>query len=273
MMKMGFSTLACPSWSLPQILRAAAEYGYDGVELRSVCNELDLWKLPDFQPRALGRTRKRIEDHAISISCVDTSACFHSPEAAERKRNFDLALRMAEIATGLGAPSIRVFGDRIQPGRSREETIKWIVDSLIELAERLKFQKVEVWLETHGDFATSADVGSILDKTAQGSIGMIWDPANAFAQIGEAPLLDAQAAGRIRHVHLKDLRRNAQCTSDYVLVGHGEFPFETMFESLVQISYEGFVSFEWEKHWHPELASPEVALPSFIEWWKRREAS
>ena len=272
-MKTSFSTLACPSWSLPQILRAAAEYGYDGVELRSVCNELDLWKLPDFQPGALASTRKRIEDHAVSISCVDTSACFHSPDAAERKNNFDLALRMAEIATELGAASIRVFGDRIQPGRSREETTRWIVDSLIQLAERLKSQDVEVWLETHGDFATAADVGSILDKTGEASIGVIWDPANAFAQIGEAPVLNAHAAGRISHVHLKDLRRNVQSTPDYVLVGQGEFPLETMFESLVQISYEGFVSFEWEKHWHPELAPPEMALPHFIEWWKRNEAS
>jgi sugar phosphate isomerase/epimerase len=243
------------------------------VELRSVCNELDLWKLPDFQPGALASTRKRIEDHAISISCVDTSACFHSPDAAERRSNFNLALRMAEIATELGATSIRVLGDRFQPGRSREETTKWIVDSLIQLAERLKLQKVEVWLETHGDFATAADVGSILDKTGEASIGVIWDPANAFAQIGEAPILNVEMAGRIRHVHLKDLRRDVQSTPDYVLVGQGEFPLETMFESLVQISYEGFVSFEWEKHWHPELAPPEIALPHFIEWWKRREAS
>ena len=273
MMKTSFSTLACPSWNLTQILGAASDYGYDGVELRAVCNELDLWKLPDFQPRALERTRKRIEDHAISISCVDTSACFHSPEAAERKSNVDLALRMADIAMGLGAPSIRVFGDRIQPERSREETTKWIVDSLMQLAERLELQDVEIWLETHGDFATASDIGAILDKTDKGSIGVIWDPANAFAQNGEDPVILAEMTDRIRHVHLKDLRRDVQCIPGYVLVGHGEFPFETMFESLVQIGYEGFVSFEWEKHWHPELAPPEVALPDFIDWWKRREAS
>jgi sugar phosphate isomerase/epimerase len=273
MIKTSFSTLACPSWSLPQILRAAAEYGYDGVELRSVCNELDLWKLPDFQRSALGRTRKRIEDANTLISCVDTSACFHSPEAAERKTNFDLALRMAEIAAELGAPSIRVFGDRIQPGCSREETAAWIGDSLIQLAERLRADNVEVWFETHGDFAAAAHVCEVLDRVDEGLIGVIWDPANAFAQIGEEPVIRAEMADRIRHVHLKDLRRNSHSTPDYVLAGEGEFPFETMFASLARINYEGFVSFEWEKHWHPELAPPEVALPSFVEWWKGKEAS
>ena len=272
-MKTSFSTLACPHWSLPQILQAAVNYGYDGVELRVVCDEVDLWNLAEFQASALASTRKQIDDHDILISCVDTSACFHSPEAAERKSNFDLALRMAKIASELGAHSIRIFGDRVQPGCSREETAEWIADSLIQLAELLRPENVEVWLETHGDFAAMANVCEILDQINDRLIGVIWDPANAFAQCGEAPLIPDRMTTRIRHVHLKDVRRTDRSTTQYVPTGEGDFPFKTMFESLARIDYEGFVSFEWEKHWHPELAPPEVALPSFIEWWKRREAS
>jgi sugar phosphate isomerase/epimerase len=272
-MKTSFSTLACPHWSLPQILQAAVNYGYEGVELRVVSNEVDLWKLPEFQASALSRTRKHIEGHHVLVSCVDTSACFHSPEAAERKSNLDLALRMAEIAVGLGARSIRVFGDSIQPGCSRQETAAWIADSLVQLAERLRLENVEVWLETHGDFAAMANVCEILDQISDRLIGVIWDPANAFAQIGEEPIVAPGMSTRIRHVHLKDLRRNIKGAPEYVLTGQGEFPFETMFDSLARIHYDGFVSFEWEKHWHPEVASPDVALPGFIEWWKSREAS
>ena len=273
MMKTSFSTLACPHWSLPQVLHAAVNYGYDGVELRVLSNELDLWKLPEFQPSIRSDTRKQIDDHGTLISCVDTSACFHSPDATERQRNFDAALRMADLAAELGASSIRVFGDRIQSGCSRQESAKWIADSLIQLAQRLSPEKVEVWLETHGDFATSADVSEILDQIDAGLVGVIWDPANAFAQTGEAPLISDGMATRIRHVHLKDLQRTVQGPTQYVLTGEGNFPFKTMFKSLARIDYRGFISFEWEKHWHPELASPEIALPGFIEWWKSREAS
>jgi sugar phosphate isomerase/epimerase len=273
MMKTSFSTLACPDWSLKQALQAAVNYGYDGVELRVLSNELDLWKLPEFQPSARVDTRKQIDDHGILIPCVGTSACFHSPELIERQRNFDAALRMAELAAELDASSIRVFGDRVQSGCSREESAKWIADSLIELSERLRPEKVEVWLETHGDFATAAGVNEILGQIDEGLIGLIWDPANAFAQIGEAPLISNEMTTRIRHVHLKDLRRNVQHTPQYVPTGEGEFPFKIMFESLALIDYEDFISFEWEKHWHPELAPPQVALPSFIEWWKSRRAS
>ncbi len=53
--------------------------------------------------------------------------------------------------------------------------------------------------------------------------------------------------------------------------GEGAFPFDKMFKSLAEISFSGFVYFEWEKLWHPELVAPEVALPHFINWWKRWE--
>jgi len=273
MTKTSFSTLACPDWTLKQALQAAVSYGYDGVELRILSNELDLWKLPEFQPTVRKHTRKLIEDQGICIPCVGTSACFHSPDVKERKRNSESALRMAEVAADLGAGSIRVFGDRVQPGCSRQESAKWIADSLVELAEQLKPDKVEVWLETHGDFATAGGVSEILNQIDEGPIGVIWDPANAFAQIGEAPLISEVMATHIRHVHLKDLQRSVQGPPKYVLTGEGDFPFETMFESLSRIKYREFVSFEWEKHWHPELAPADVSLPCFIEWWKSRRAS
>jgi sugar phosphate isomerase/epimerase len=185
----------------------------------------------------------------------------------------DSALRMAEVAAGLGSPSIRVFGDRIQPGSERKQTAAWIVDSLTKLADRLKSSGVQVWLETHGDFASAADVNELFTQLDCAQVGIIWDPANAFEQDGEAPLILPQMSSRIWHVHLKDLARNAQGSTSYALTGEGDFPFNTMFASLAAIGFDGFVSFEWEKLWHPELATPEIALPHFIKWWKSREAA
>jgi fatty-acyl-CoA synthase len=44
-----------------------------------------------------------------------------------------------------------------------------------------------------------------------------------------------------------------------------------MFASLAEIGFDRYVSFEWEKLWHPELVAPEVALPHFIRWWNSME--
>jgi hypothetical protein len=35
--------------------------------------------------------------------------------------------------------------------------------------------------------------------------------------------------------------------------------------ALHQIGYDGWLSVEWEKHWHPEIAEPEIALPQHVE--------
>src|SRR5664279_2747323 len=270
MMKTSFSTLACPDWSLAEILHGASTYGYDGVELRVVSHELDLWNLPEFQPGSLSSTRTRIEDHNLVVASMCSSACFHSPDVQELERNFDAVLRMAEVAAGLGAPSIRVFGDRIQPGGDREETAARIAEWLTRLADRLKDTGIHVWLETHGDFARSVDVEEIFAQIDHSQVGIIWDPANAFEQNREAPLIPPRLSSRIRHVHVKDLIRELP-SARYVLTGEGEFPFETMFAALAAIGFEDFVSFEWEKLWHSELIAPEIALPHFIQWWKSRE--
>jgi sugar phosphate isomerase/epimerase len=271
MMKISFSTLACPDWNLSEILVAASRYGYDGVELRVVSRELDLWKLPEFKASALAATRRAVESHGLAVPVVDSSACFHSPDVQERNRNFDSVLRMAEVAAGLGAPAIRVFGDRIQPGNERRQTAAWIADSLDRLDEKLQPQGVQVWLETHGDFAAAADVSDILSRLSSTEVGIIWDPANAFDQHGEMPQIPPQMASRVRHFHLKDLLRDVQGSSHYVLTGEGEVPLDTMIAALARIGFDGFASFEWEKLWHPELATAEIALTHFASWWKSRE--
>jgi sugar phosphate isomerase/epimerase len=35
-MKLAFTTLACPGWSLDQAVAAARQYGYEGLELRLI---------------------------------------------------------------------------------------------------------------------------------------------------------------------------------------------------------------------------------------------
>ena len=48
-MKISFSTLACPDWTLAADHRhRVTSAGYDGIELRFIENEDSLWKLPAF---------------------------------------------------------------------------------------------------------------------------------------------------------------------------------------------------------------------------------
>ena len=265
-MKISFSTLACPEWNLSQVLELAIRSGYNGVELRFLEGEDSLWKLPVFQGAGLQATKRHISESGLAISCVDTSCRFDSPEKSEREKWIMEGERMAELAAQLGAPGIRVFGDRIHAQADRECTTSWIVESLTLLTRKMRNSGVEIWLETHGDFASAVDVQSILSQCP--GVGLVWDPVAAFIENGEAALDHGLALSRaIRHTHIKDVRRlNADWIP--VLTGEGEFPLFNIRTVLENINYSGFLSFEWEKKWHRSIENARVAVPHFANWFR-----
>ena len=264
-MKLAFSTLGCPDWELREIVAAARNWGYDGVELRAVGGSLDLLDLAEFAPAQLATTRAYFEDAGIEICCVDTSCAFHSADQNERGNQVKIALGHADLAARLGASLIRVFPDRIQAGAEREATRDWIVTSLCDVAERLP-DGVNVALETHGDFARAEYAAEIVTLANHPQVKLIWDVANSVAA-GD----DIQHAARVvqpylAHVHLRDARPVAGLEHWLpVLAGVGRVSFAEAVAALGELNYDGFVSFEWEKYWHPEIEAPGVALPDFID--------
>ncbi len=271
-MKVSFSTLACPSWSLARIVDGAGRFGYDGIELRFVEGDDALWSRAELTGSGLVETRARLRDAGLEIACVDSRNFFHHPPGPERTKALDEARRYLELAARLGAGGIRVFGDRIQEGQDRDSTRRLIASALEELGPVAGAHGVEVWLESHGDFARSEDMLAVLELVTSPHVQMIWDPSNAF-EVGEEPADGwSRQSARIRHVHLKDVRRpgpeGAPNNRAWVpaLPGDGDFRPERVLHALAGARYAGWVSFEWEKKWYPTIEDPEVALPFFAKW-------
>lgn len=269
-MRISFSTLACPDWGIERIMELAARNAYDGIELRFVEGEGSLWRLPAFSGQALADTRRQIADRGLTIPCLDTGCFFHYPDLEERLKANEEGERMTDLAAALHSPGIRVFGDRTQAGATRAATIGWIAEGLRALAEIARPKGVEVWLETHGDFASSRGTLDILDSVPSSMVGTVWDPANCMATSGERPADGANALGsRIRHTHIKDLHRTGENSWLPVLTGEGDFPVLDVPLALQQQKYDRFISFEWEKKWSPQIADAEIAVPQFAQWWRK----
>ena len=118
-------------------------------------------------------------------------------------------------------------------------------------------------------------------------VGVLWDTHHPWRFYQEPPAITLANLGPwLRHTHWKDSvtlshqepSSPAELTpeeeeartlmsghrhADYVLFGGGEFPIADFVRLLKQANYDGWLSLEWEKMWHPELADPEVALPLF----------
>ena len=262
-MRLAFSTLGCPDWELDAVVEAARRHGYEAVELRALGGSLDLLGRPEFRPEAVAATRARLSAAGLSVCCVDSSCSFDSADAGERARQIELAAQHCELAAELAAPLVRVFPDRIPAGATRGETRERIVEGLREAARRAP-RGVRVGLETHGDFARGAAAAEILLAACHPNLALIWDVANSI-NAGDTMEEAARAvAPYLAHVHLRDaLPVPGQEHWRPVLAGRGEVPFDAAVDALRRTGYDGFISFEWEKYWQPDIEEPEVAIPDF----------
>lgn len=264
-MKLAFSTLGCPNWELDRIVEVARTLGYAAIELRALAGDLDLLARPEFQPETVAATSRWLTEQNISICCVDSSCTFDSLDPDERRRQVEVAIKHSELAAELGAPLIRVFPDMIQVGATRNETRDNIVASLREVARHVP-EGVRVGLETHGDFARGQAAAELVRLANHQNVVLIWDVANALAAGDSISETAVAVHSYLAHVHLRDARKVAGREHwQPVLAGHGAVSFGQTLDCLQKCGFEGYISFEWEKYWHPEIEEPDIAFPDFIK--------
>ncbi|MGI6611176.1 MAG: sugar phosphate isomerase/epimerase family protein [Limnochordia bacterium] len=259
-MKLCFSTLGCPDWSWSRVVEAAPRMGYDGLEIRGIQGEMHLPKAEPFLPHNIGNTMADLAKRGLSIACLGASSHFHGPNVDE---NVKEAKAYVDLAVRLRVRYVRVFGDKIPDPAKKEQTLQRVAASLRELGEYAAPQGVRILIETHGDFSRSQDLLDVLERVDNPYVGVLWDAHHPYRFCGEA-LADtfAQLGKYVFHVHLKDSVTTADGIR-YCLPGEGDVPLRKVIELLRSGAYQGWLSFEWEKRWHPELEEPEVALPAF----------
>ncbi|MGZ4114630.1 MAG: sugar phosphate isomerase/epimerase family protein [Actinomycetota bacterium] len=251
-MRLAFSTLACPEWPLERVLAAAAEYGYDGVELRMLDADLVSPAIPGERRRAV---RRAFERARVPLCCLDTSF-----EIADPGAELGEAVAYVELAADLGAPMIRLFGGA-PDGEAISATTMRVAGRLARLADHGRELGVTVALETHDSFASGEAAAGVV-RDAPPDVGIIWDTLNAFVTGEPAASTFAFVADRLLHVHVKDggippdLERNE-------LFGDGRVPLLDILRMLSSHRYEGWLSVEWEKRWQPSIPDADTALPQY----------
>ncbi len=258
-MKLAYSTLGCPNWSLEQIIAAAQHNGYEGLEIRMLNGEI---LPPTLDKDARDQVRSKSRAAGLKIICVDTSLRIATQDAEGKAAQIRDGIAFLEMAAEWESPFIRVFGGTPE-GTPVSDTIKVSAECLTTLAKRGQELGVTVLLETHDAFSSSATVMDVLNLAPEA--GALWDTLHPY-RVGEQPSETAECLGnRCLHVHVKDGRRGANDNWDLKLLGEGEVPIPTILATLHSRNYQGWLSVEWEKKWHPEIEEPEIAIPQHAE--------
>lgn len=257
----GFSTLGCPAWEWSKILDFAKENGFTSIELRGLRGNMDLPSRPEFSPERIAQSKKEVALHGLKISCVSSSAEMHEPDPQKHEQQLADARRFIDLASALGAPYVRVFGNKVEG--DRDAVIQRVSQSLRSLGEYAGPRKVTVIIESHGDFTNSPLLRAVLEGADSPHVALLWDANHTYVDGKEDPGFTVSQLGKyIRHTHLKDSVGRGDDVH-YVLTGRGEVPVKKQVAELVKIGYRGAYSFEWEKVWHPDLQEPEVAFPDY----------
>jgi sugar phosphate isomerase/epimerase len=258
----GFSTLGCPKWTWIQTLDFAAAHGFAAVELRGVLDQMDLSKVPEFQPDRLAQTKRELADRGLVVPDLGASINLHEQDQARKAAAMAETRRFIDLASAMGTPYVRVFGNEYPKGMERKAVLEYIGAGLRELGEYGRPRNVSVILESHGQFTDSPTLLELMQIANSPNVALLWDAHHTYVG-GEQPEATVAALGKyIRHTHLKDSVPDGK-DRRYVLTGTGEVPVKRQVAALARIGYRGYYSFEWEKRWHPEIAEPEVAFAQY----------
>ncbi len=267
MFKLGFSTIGCPDYGVDEVIALATGNGFDGIEIRHFRGTIDLVSLPEFTSD-IAETRRRFEDAGLQVVGINTSVRMNALDKAKRAEAMELARRNLAIATGLGAPYLRVFGGPIPKDQDREATLDAIAEGLGEVADLTAASGVTTLIETHDDFCTSEGVLDLYARGASDNLKVLWDTLHSYRHGEAGEVTWAALADRIRLVHVKDANKATPEAFDFALTGEGNIPVAGFVEILRNNGFDGFLNFEWERGWHPEIEPPEVAIPHFARFMK-----
>jgi sugar phosphate isomerase/epimerase len=272
-MKLSFTTLGCPKWDVPTVVTRARRYGFDAVDFHGLGEQLDVTLLPEFTTQ-LQATGRMIREAGLLVSGVSSSIHLCSPD--QGAANVEEARRTIPVVKALGGQFVRVYGGGDIRRHGREGSVKIAGECMRRILALPGASDVHWVLETHDHWIASRDCMMLLEGIASPNVGLLWDIGHSPRYAGESVDTAFEVFGdNVRYTHFNDCRHDPdhpQALSDgwrYVTPGTGDIQLRRAVQLLHSAGYTGYLTFEHQKRWHPEMAEPEQILPAFAQWARR----
>jgi sugar phosphate isomerase/epimerase len=266
-MKLSFSTLGCPDWTIEQIAAKAREYGYDGVELRVHADGKHL--SPADAPDRAGRAGALFREAGVEIAALSAYAEYGSAEPAKAAENAGLTRALIRMACAAGAGMVRVYGGAGGKDEPLDRVADRVVRALRPLAAEAREAGVRLAIETHDVWNSGADLVKIVRGVGDPGLAVCFDIHNTLHVNHEWRESYALLKPHIAYCHIKDACPTINGGSRLVMVGAGELPLRDIVRQLKRDGFAGYLNLEWEKRWCPDLEPPERVFPQYL--WKMRQ--
>ncbi len=264
-MKLGFTTLGCLEWDLETILSKAQEYGFDGVDFRGYRDKMNIFELAEFSSD-LEKTVSMVKHSGIEVPCLSSSVKVMPPDGSNIEDQISELKSYACLCEAFGATMIRIFGGRFGKNTEEQAIIK-ATENLHKLAEVVAARNITLMLETHDDWIRTDLLRKLMQNVDSHKIKILWDIHHPYRIEGEKPEISwNNICEWVRYTHLKDSRVEKDSKRGYKLClpGDGDVPLKKIISLLKAGGYDGYLTFEWERKWHPEIEKADIAFPRYV---------
>lgn len=243
-MKLAFSTLGVPGMPVEEVARLATGNGFHGVELRAHPEEPVHTGLSAAERSAVATAFGRAGVEILTVASYVKSAAPGDDEPVIDDLRAHLAL-----AADLGASYVRVFPGAGEPAADDADTVA--ARRLAAVAPYATEVGVRVLLETHDSHRAGADAARILGLVGHHAVGALWDVMHTWLG-GEQPNATYPALKPfLGYVQVKDIA-SAEDTTPLPL-GAGMLPLAETVEVLSRAGWDGWLCWEYEKRWYPQV--------------------
>jgi sugar phosphate isomerase/epimerase len=246
--RLSFSTWSAPELSVPQLVEAAQENGYTGIELRMPSDGVEHAHglTAETSPANLSEIKSAIAGTGVDVSCIATPLEFGGVDESALEQAAEDLRRYITLAEALGSKCVRVFGG---PLLTQQGELAGLVDAVSDaLAEAVTFAEqtnVSVLIETYGDFANTTFVREVAKQVYSKRFGVLWDVAHPFRALETPEESYDNISGQVKHVHIHDLAYvDGRLGFQPAMIGEGQVPFAQAIKFLAHDGFEGFLSVE-----------------------------
>ena len=183
-MKLAFSTLGCPDFDWKDIYSLAKDFGFSGIELRGLGDDIFSVHARPFREENLPATIELLHKKRLEIPCLSTGCALRFPE--KRDETIAEIREYIDLAQKLSTPYIRILGDlTAAPTTDFSDAI--VLSALQELIPYAEEKGVTLLVETNGVYADTGRLRDLLNQIPSDNIGALWDVHHPYRYAGESP--------------------------------------------------------------------------------------